>query len=273
MKLKLQMLAMAVSLTFAAAAAQATVLHNANIVAPGVIFGNGNINGGFTVATESGVELALRGKLRHDPTTGAPANTFNANGDGTFSFSAGAWTGAGGNASTAYWSVEYSINTNVDGTTGLQLNDLTYAFGLDSDPSQGTSFTSIDVINGFAYMDHAMGDNSSAQCNSTNSNVGCYGVGNKSTNAADYANRIDTLNVAQNSQKAHWLLGAGFDPTVDATYDFYLAAFRGTTEIGRSSIQIIVGQGGAAVVPEPGSLALAGLALAGLGFARRRKAA
>ncbi|MFT5450479.1 MAG: hypothetical protein ACI9DC_005687, partial [Gammaproteobacteria bacterium] len=36
----------------------------------------------------NGVELGLRGKLRHNA-TGAPENTFNSNADGTFSFAAG----------------------------------------------------------------------------------------------------------------------------------------------------------------------------------------
>lgn len=251
--------------------AHAAVLFDQSVF-PGVIYGNGNINGKFTVDRNAGVELGLRAKLRHDPVTGQPSNTYNSNGNGTYSFAAGAWTGSGGNASTAYWSLDFSINTNTSGTTGLALNDLTYKFGFDTNASQGTSFVITDLIN-VAAADHAMGNNSSVQCNSSNSNVGCYGFRNTSVSAADYLNRIDVLNVAQNSQKAHWLLGAGFDPTVNGTYDFYLAAVNASgTEVARTNIQVIVGQGGAAVVPEPGSLALAGLALAGLAVVGRRKA-
>ena len=54
-------------------------------VTPDVIFGSGNLNGKFTTDRNKGVEIGLRGKLRHNA-TGAAENTFNSNGDGTYSF-------------------------------------------------------------------------------------------------------------------------------------------------------------------------------------------
>jgi len=58
---------------------------------------------------------------------------------------------------------------------------------------------------------------------------------------------------------------AQFDPGAAGQYGFYLAAFdRAGAEIGRSAILVNV--------PEPGTLALAGLALVGMASLRRRKA-
>jgi hypothetical protein len=65
------------------------------------------------------------------------------------------------------------------------------------------------------------------------------------TAATDYANNIGANKVVQNSWKAHGFFGPGFDPTVDATYDIYLAAYNPNGgEVARSQVQIIVGAGG-----------------------------
>jgi PEP-CTERM motif len=96
-------------------------------VTPGVIFGGGNNNGSFTTDRANGVELALRGKLRHNA-GGAPENTFNSNYDGS----------------------------------GVNLDALTYEMGIDSDPGAGTSFSTFDPINAVSpgFWDHSIGDNS-----------------------------------------------------------------------------------------------------------------
>lgn len=222
-------------------------------VTPDLINGSGNDNGAFTTDRDNGVELGLRGKLRHNA-SGNPENTFNSNGDGTYTFNVG--VAPGQSLPTAEWSFEWSINTDYLGTSGLNLNDFNYVLGLDTDPGLGTSFITFDPIHdvnpgtGTVQWDHAMGDNSTG-------NGGGVSISNSSNDAAGYATNIDTYNVAQQSWKPHWFI-PGFDPNVEGTYDFYLAAFDGNgAQVARTDIQI------GAVVPIPGA---AGLGLLGLGL-------
>ena len=228
-------------------------------VTPDVIFGSGNANGSFTVDQNDGVELGLRAKLRHNA-SGAPENTFNSNGDGTYSFKPG--IAPGQSFPTAEWSFEWSINTNYDGTSNSNLADLTYYLGLDTDPTLGTSFFGFDPINdgngaGAVYWDHAIGDNTTGN-----------GTGTVAGDPVEYANLIATKNVAQQSWKPHWFI-IPFDPEIDGTYDFVLEAFKESTSVARTEMQVIVGKGGAPV-PEPATMFMVGTGLFGLFGARKK---
>lgn len=64
--------------------------------------------------------------------------------------------------------------------------------------------------------------------------------------------------------------GYSFDPTIDGVYTFMLTANDANgLQVGMTSIDVQVGDG--SNVPEPATLALVGLAIAGMGVARRRK--
>ena len=162
------------------------------------------------------------------------------------------------------WSFEWSINSNYNGSSGFNLDDLTYSLSVDNNPTQATSFTSFDLINGLnpgkpgGWWDHSIGTN--ATTSATDSIA---------SDRPGYEALLAANNVAQNSWKAHWNI-IPFDPTVDGTYDFQLAAYNGSTLVAKSSIQIIVGAGGAAVPDSGATVALVGFALAGLVGLRRR---
>lgn len=201
------------------------------------IFGSGNGNGSFTVDRSQGMEIGLRGKLRFDDNN-LPAGIYNSNGDGTYTFPVGAPTGGAGwvTAATPRWNVEWSINTDFDGTAGATLDGFTYELGLDIDPGPGTNFIQFDPIDPlaspFSFWDHSIGDNGTAT-----------GAGAEATDPATYAALIANNNLAQNSWNIEFFNDAPFDtfdPNTPGRYDVYLAAFDGSgTEVARSNAAIL----------------------------------
>ncbi len=256
----------ALSMLALTGSAHAQVAFDQNVT-NNVIFGSGNTNGSFTTSRSAGLEIGLRGKLRFNALNQAE-NTFNSNGDGSYTFQNGAAPSGfgfiGDNSNTPVWSFEWSINTDFDGSApGRTLNDFTYVLTLDGDASASVTGGAFDPINGSnpglgrVQWDHSMGDSSTTSATDVS-------ISNGANDAAGYATNIDTYSLAQNSWSYAFFPAAvpGFDVDAVGTYTISLEAFDGTTSMGMSTIDINV-------VPTPASAAILGLG--GLAAVRRRR--
>jgi hypothetical protein len=226
-------------------------------VNPDVIFGSGNANGGFTVGTSNNIEVGLRAKQRFP----VPANIFNYDGVDTYNFNAGESAPGSGRP---LWSFEWSINTDVAGTSGAKVQDFTYQLRLDHDPSAGQSFTSFDPIMGPAAllgMDHSFGDNST---------LNGQGVEVAAGDAPGYANLIANNNVVQNSWQYQWF--TVIDPLIAGLYRIEMDVLGVNGDVlSTAGINVVV-----SAVPLPAALPLYGAGMAVLGFLgwrRKQKAA
>ena len=229
-------------ITVLALAVPAMALDYDQNVTPDVIFGSGNLNGAFTVDTQSTpitvLELGLRAKIRFDASN-LPQNIFNSNGDGSYNFLAGYPTGGAGWATTTtpYWNFEFAVNVDQTGTSGLTLDDFTYEMGLDFDPSPaGTNYLVFDPISAGVsapYFDHSLGNNATTSATDV-----------VSGDAASYIANLAALYVAQNSWSYEFYNDgpySTFDPTVDGVYEIYLKAFFQGAEVAHTAISVVVG--------------------------------
>jgi hypothetical protein len=248
--------AAAIALAFSAPAG-AAVMFDQNVT-NAVIYGTGNANGGWTVDRSGGIELGLRAHVRYDGADDEPKNVFNSNGDGTYSHAAGA---PGSNPTRARWNVDFSVNSNFDGT-GTDLSNFRYVLQMDHNPTAAKTFVEIDLFDGY-YYDHSFGTNATGE-----------GAGAEAADLAGFGALRGSSNLAQNSWNLDFfdpLLFTGFDPTLDGTYSFTLSAYRTDDLLAQTSIDVIVGAGGA-TVPVPATLALLVPGFLALGWQARRRA-
>lgn len=142
-------------------------------VHPGFFNGTGVSNGSFTVGTDVGhnVEVGLRAKVRWD-SNNQPQNQFNYNSaTNTYTMQAGNPDPAGLPAwkqEMARWNFEFSINTDVQGSTSKVLSDFTYQLEMYQVNADGTMIgdaltwdpiNGADPRNGIVGYDHSFGDN------------------------------------------------------------------------------------------------------------------
>jgi hypothetical protein len=212
--------------------AHATLAYDASLVAPpGLYFGSGNENVGFTVDTENGVEIGLSAINRYIGPITPTGNEYDvATGDTSVAGKSG-----------SIWGVDFSIYALAG--SGLDLGDLT------------ATLTVTDLNTGVS--DAALTPNPLAIPDNT-----CTDGANKVTCGPSAAG-------AQNSEAGSFLPAFGVDPGfqdwLPDTYTYTLTVSSATGTVLATDTIILN------AVPEPGSIAIFATGLAGLGLAWRRR--
>ena len=208
--------------------AHAGVAYDASLAAPGVYFGTGNANVGFTVSTANSVELGLSAITRYTGPITPVGDVYHA---------------ALGNAvpptTGTAWGVDFSINLRAGGGS-LTLGNVDAVLTVTD---EGTGFnTTITDFLGF------LPDNT------------CYnGSVTSCSNSSDYG--------VQNSEPASLFAAIGdtnFNNFVADTYIVTLSVYGCAT--GGCETNLLATDTIEVQTPEPNTIAIFGMALAGLGL-------
>ena len=212
--------------------------------------GGGVTNGNWTVNTIGSLEIGLRAKNR---------GTFDGDGSsGTYSFDNGLCNPVCSGGPKAVWNYEFSVNTRAGGIGSVDLMTRIVEIRVDTDRTAGQAFTAwTDVTSNWG--DNAYWDGIDATDGDPERRVGTGPA-----SAGEFGVQQSANPLFGNS-----LFQPGFDPFASGLYRIEMRVRDSTITTGNSTL----GEVGINVqVPEPSSLALVGLAIAGLGFASRRKA-
>jgi hypothetical protein len=243
----------AAAIMFIAGPAQATILYNTSLLAPGTYYGTGNPNTNWVVNRTNGVEIGLQTLIRYTGSVvPAPANS------STYYVPTGATTVAG--KSGAAWGFAFSLNL---GNTGLTLSDVSTSLQLQ-DVANGTTgaFDALAIPDNYGYS--STGRDGGSASNPLNPLVD-YGAQNAETlSYASIAGAFGDPGYNMNQNNVYRFM---FSVTCNAETEC------AGQQLASVNSTVIAGTGINAV-PEPPSVGIFGLgllAMLGLGLAGRRR--